>query len=700
MTSDSSEWRVGSWSSWLKMVLSIPLMVAGEVVEPLVTVIMVVNIVVGWCLSLAALLLAGWTFALYSLICRQVKVGLLPNQQVEAQQESNYQLELPQTLTAEWQSKFKFALQNSRAAKFILLFATMLATSLVIGDGILTPCVSVLSAVEGIQAASPSLTQGLLVWIAVAVLIFLFVVQGFGTDKVGYTFAPILSLWFVSIAIIGIYNFIKYDPSVVKAANPWQIVEYFKRNGKQAWVSLGGVIMCLTGTEALFADLGHFSVRSIQISMCFVVYPAIILQYSGQASYLRHNPGDVADAFYKSIPGPIYWPVFVIAVLAAIIASQSMISGTFSIIQQSLSLGCFPRVKVVHTSSKYEGQVYIPEVNYILMLACVCVTFGFQTTKKLSNAYGIAVVGVLVITSLFLVLVMTLIWKTHILLIIPYMLITLSIETVYLTSALYKFPDGGYVSLAFAAVLVAIMYTWNDVYRKKYYYEMDRKVSPEQVRDLAIQTKLHRIPGVAIFYSELVHGIPPIFKQYAMTIPALHSVLIFVSFKSLPINKVLLEEPFLFRRVPPRELHMFRCVVRYGYNDVGSQEQQQEPFEGMLVGKLKEFIMNELESELNICEEEIVEAKDSAVIATEREANGGGRRGVEGEIEALDEACRAGVVHLTAESEVVASRGSGLGKKVLINYGYNLLKRNSRQSNKVFDIPHERLLKVGMTYEL
>ncbi|GAB4861776.1 hypothetical protein Ancab_037031 [Ancistrocladus abbreviatus] len=157
-----------------------------------------------------------------------------------------------------------------------------------------------------------------------------------------------------------------------------------------------------------------------------------------------------------------------------------MISGTFSIIQQSLSLGCFPRVKVVHTSSKYEGQVYIPEVNYILMLACVCVTFEFRTTKKLSNAYGIAVVGVLVITSLFLVLIMTLIWKTHIPLIVPYMLITLSIEIVYLTSALYKFPDGGYVPLAFAAVIVAIMYTWNDVYRKKYYYVIDRKASPEQ----------------------------------------------------------------------------------------------------------------------------------------------------------------------------------------------------------------------------
>ncbi|KAG8371347.1 hypothetical protein BUALT_Bualt13G0078300 [Buddleja alternifolia] len=264
----------------------------------------------------------------------------------------------------------------------------MLGTSMVIGDGILAPSISVLSAVGGIKESASYMTEDMIVWISVAILIFLFMVQRFGTDKVGYTFAPILCVWFSFIAGIGIYNFFKYDPYVVKAINPMHIIDYFKRNKKRAWISLGGVVLCITGTEALFADLGHFSVRSVQISMCTLTYPALILAYMGQASFLRKNELLVADTFYKSIPEPLYWPMFVVAIFASVIASQAMISGTFSIIQQSLSLGCFPHVKIIHTSAKYPGQVYVLEINYFLMLASVCVTLGFRTTVKIGNAYG------------------------------------------------------------------------------------------------------------------------------------------------------------------------------------------------------------------------------------------------------------------------------------------------------------------------
>ncbi|BBH10371.1 high affinity K+ transporter 5, partial [Prunus dulcis] len=356
---------------------------------------------------------------------------------------------------------------------------------------------------------------------------------------------------------------------------------------KDAWISLGGIVLAITGTEALFADVGHFTVRSIQISMCAVTYPALILAYTGQASFLRNHHHLVNETFFKSIPGPLYWPMFVVAVLASIIASQAMISGTFSIIQQSLSLGCFPRVKIVHTSARYAGQVYIPEVNYLLMLACVGVTFGFRTTAKIGNAYGIAVVFVMTLTSSFLVLIMIMIWKTNIFLVISYVLVIGSVELMYLSSVLYKFDQGGYLPLAFAMVLMIIMFVWNDVHRRKYYYELDHKISPVQLKEIAVSANFCRMPGLAMFYSELVQGIPPIFNHYAANVPALHSVLVFVSIKSLPISKVPLEERFLFRRVEPKELNVFRCVARYGYTDVRNEH---EPFEGLLVEKLKEFI--------------------------------------------------------------------------------------------------------------
>ncbi|KAL6217265.1 hypothetical protein ACLB2K_010482 [Fragaria x ananassa] len=549
---------------------------------------------------------------------------------------------------------------------------------------------TVLSAVGGIKQATSAMTDDMIVWISVCILVCLFMAQRFGTDKVGYSFAPIICVWFTLIGGIGVYNFFKYDPTVLKALNPQYIVDYFKRNKGDAWISLGGIVLAITGTEALFADVGHFTVRSIQIK-------------------------------------PLYWPMFGVAVMASIIASQAMISGTFSIIQQSLSLGCFPRVKIVHTSTKYEGQVYIPEVNYLLMLACVGVTLVFRSTTKIGNAYGIAVVFVMTLTSAFLVLIMIMIWKTHILLIISYVLVIGSVELMYLSSVLYKFDQGGYLPLGFALLLMLIMFVWNDVHRRKYYYELDHKISPEKLRQLAVDKNFCRMPGLAMFYSELVQGIPPIFNHYAENVPALHSVLVFVSIKSLPISKVPMEERFLFRRVEPRELNVFRCVARYGYTDVRNEN---EPFEGLLVEKLKDFIRDDFwQSQTTMHKtngEKLKKEVSAELLGDDHELdNGNGHQENESEnedvkqvldddedqkkqqddvlgteIDAIDKAWRRGVVHLIGENEVTSAKGAGLAKRILIDYAYNFLTRNLRQSEKVFDIPHKRMLKVGMTYEL
>ncbi|XP_047337151.1 potassium transporter 5-like [Impatiens glandulifera] len=634
----------------------------------------------------------GGTFALYSLLCRYAKVGLIPSQEAADRDVSTFKLELPSNRLRR-ASMLKAKLEKSEFAKLFLLFATMLGTSMVIGDGVLTPCISVLSAVGGIKEATSVMTEGRIVWVSAGILIVLFSVQRFGTDKVGYTFAPIICIWLFFNASIGFYNFFHHDTSVIKAINPWYIFKYFQRNKKAAWISLGGVVLSTTGTEALFADVGHFSVKSIQISMCSVVYPAILLSYTGQASYLRKNSENVANVFFKSLPGPMYWPTFVVSVLAAIIASQALISGTFSIIQQSISLGCFPRVKIVHTSAKYQGQVYIPEVNYLLMVACVCVTLGFRTTAKIGNAYGIAVVFVMTLTSGFLVLIMIIIWKTNILIVITYVLIIGSVELLYLSSVLYKFDQGGYLPLVFAMFLMGTMFVWNDVYRRKYYYELQNKISPEKVKEMANDSNCVRMPGLAIFYSELVQGIPPIFKHYVGNVPALHSVLVFVSIKSLPISRVPPEERFLFRRINPRELSVFRCVVRYGYTDARNED---EPFEKLLVERLKEFVKEDgMFLVMSSGDED-----DQGENYNEEEWREDGReKENEREVELLNKAWLSGVVHLVGESDVVAGKGAGVVKSVLIE-SYNFLKRNLRQTEKMFDIPHQRMLKVGMTYEL
>ena len=304
------------------------------------------------------------------------------------------------------------------------------------------------------------------------------------------------------------------------------------------------------------------------------------------------------------------------------------------------------------------------------------------------------------LTSAFLVLIMIMIWKSHILLVISYVLVIGSVELLYLSSVFYKFDQGGYLPLAIAIVLMTIMYIWNDVHRRKYFYELDHKISLEKLNEIATDKNLCRMPGLAMFYSELVQGIPPIFKHYVENVPALHSILIFLTIKSLPISKVPVEERFLFRRVEPRDQNMFRCVVRYGYIDVRSED---EPFEKMLVERLKQFIINDFwfsqrklsngknDGELEV--EFFNEEDENEEVEHVKEE-------LEREIEAMDQASHAGIVHLIGENEVVARKGAGIGKRFLINYAFNFLKKNLRQTENVFEIPQKRMLKVGMTYEL
>ncbi|KAK9081526.1 hypothetical protein Syun_030850 [Stephania yunnanensis] len=600
----------------------------------------------------------GGTFALYSLICRHAKVSLIPTQQVEDNELSNYRLEAPNRRLSR-ASKVKSMIEKSHFAKMCLLLMTMLGTSMIIGDGILTPCISVLSSVQGIRVVKSSLTDTTVMWISAAILFVLFQFQRFGTQKVGYSFAPILTTWFMFIAGIGVYNFFKYDPSIIKAINPMYIVYYFKRSKKEAWLSLGGVILCLTGSEALFADLGHFSVHSIQISTCLVVYPSVLLAYTGQVSYLREHMNDVSEAFYKSVP-----------VLASIIASQALISASYSIVQQSLALGCFPRVKVMHTSTKYKGQVYIPDINYLLMIACIGVTLGFKDTTKIGNAYGLAVVFVMTLTSALLVLLMVMIWKTHILFIIIYVATIYLFELLILSAVLFKFVDGGYLPLAFSGILMGVMYTWNYVYRKKYFYELENKVTVEKLEQIASDPSIKRIPGVGVFYSTLVHGISPIFTHYVENVPALHTVLVFTSIKSVPISEIPIEERFLFRRISRNDLCIFQCVVRYGYKDA---RRGWDSFGEMLVERLKQFVREEeKEKEMKEKELQVIE----------------------------DEFKNDGVTCLIGESEAVPLKGSSLAKTWIINYFYHFLRKVTRRQEEMDGIPYKRLLKVGMTYEL
>ncbi|KAJ3697209.1 hypothetical protein LUZ61_000914 [Rhynchospora tenuis] len=634
----------------------------------------------------------GGTFALYSLISRYAKISLVPNQQAEDALVSNYHLEgvTPELKRAHW---LKEKLEKGLAAKILIFACTILATSMVMGDGVLTPLIS-----DQVD------------WISAAIFVALFVAQRFGTDKVGYSFAPIVSLYFLFIGGIGLYNLVHYDIGVLRAFNPKYIIDYFSRNGKQGWISLGGILLCYTGTEAMFADLGHFNVRAVQIGFSCALFPAVSLAYIGQAAYLRKHPEDVASTYYKSIPSPLYWPVFVVSVAAAIIASQAMISGAFAIVSQSQTLGCFPRVKVLHTSKKYEGQVYIPEVNFALAVACIILTFLYKDTTKIGNAYGIAVTAVMFITTIFLTLVMLLIWRTSIWWIILFFTIFGSAELIFLSSALYKFKQGGYFPIAVAGFLMSIMGIWHYVYVKKYWYELTNMVTKDKLEELTKRYTIGRIPGIGFLYSELAQGIPPIFAHLVEKVPYIHSVLVFVSVKTLPIPYVSSEERFIFRQAGPIEQRLFRCIARYGYND---KKEDANVFADTMIEQLKKYVHDEslfaqtTEQQLN--NENIrqrpraqstVHVEERLEQVTEPQTEQSEPQHIHESKQIYEQELANGVVYLLGETEVRAEPNSNIFKKILVNYFYNFLKKNFRQGEKVLLIPRDQILKVGMVYEI
>ncbi|XP_034923184.1 putative potassium transporter 12 isoform X2 [Populus alba] len=659
---------------------------------------------------------------------------MLPNRQPADENISSFKLKLP-TPELERALKIKETLEKRSSLKTLLLLLVLTGTSMVIGDGILTPAMSVMSAVSGLQGEISGFGTNAVVVVSIIILVGLFSIQQFGTGKVGFLFAPVLGLWFVSLGSIGIYNLVKHDISVIKALNPAYIYFFFKKNSGAAWSALGGCVLCITGAEAMFADLGHFSVEPIQIAFTCVVFPCLLLAYMGQASYLMKYPDSASRIFYDSVPESLFWPVFVIATLAAMIASQAMISATFSCVKQAMSLGCFPRLKIVHTSRKLMGQIYIPVINYFLMIMCIVVVSIFRRTTDIANAYGIAEVGVMIVSTTLVTLVMLLIWQTNFFLALCFPLVFGSVELVYLSAVLSKIKEGGWLPLVFATFFLCVMYTWNYGSVLKYQSEVREKISMDFMLELGSTLGTVRVPGIGLLYNELVQGIPSIFGQFLLSLPAIHSTIVFVCIKYVPVPVVPQEERFLFRRVCPKDYHIFQCVARYGYKDV--RKVDHHVFEQLLVESLEKFLRREaqdlaMESNLN-------EHFDDSVSERSRDSGAAGGDGTEElrvplmhdhrledpgtsipedtssalpasvmssdedpgleyELSALREAMDSGFTYLLAHGDVRAKKNSIFFKKLVINYFYAFLRNNCRAGAANMSVPHMNIMQVAMTY--
>ncbi|RCV13182.1 hypothetical protein SETIT_2G327100v2 [Setaria italica] len=659
----------------------------------------------------------GGTFALYSLICRNAKASLLPNQLPSDTRISSFNLKVP-SVELERSLKIKERLETSSMLKKLLLMLVLFGTSMVIADGVVTPAMS-----------------GEVVMITVAFLIVLFSLQRFGTSKVGLAVGPALFIWFCCLAGIGIYNIRIYGSEVLHAFNPVYIYYYFERNPTQAWMSLGGCLLCATGSEAMFADLCYFSVRSVQLTFVFLVLPCLLLGYLGQAAFLMENLTKSQQVFFLSIPGQAFWPVVFVATLAALIASRAMTTAIFSTIKQATALGCFPRLKIIHTSRKFMGQIYIPVMNWFLLVSCLAFVTVFGSINEIGNAYGMAELGVMMMTTVLVTIIMLLIWQVNIVVVLCFLTLFLGLELFFFSSVLGSAADGSWVLLVFAAVLYLVMYIWNYGTKLKYETEVKQKLSMDLLMQLGCNLGTVRAPGIGLLYNELVRGVPSIFSHFLTTLPAMHSMIIFVCIKWVPVPVVPQNERFLFRRVCPKNYHMFRCIARYGYKDVRKENPQ--AFEQLLIESLEKFIRREaqersLESDHNDdtdSEEEIASSSsrvlvgpngsiyslgvplaesagaDNSALGSSASFDYGslddamnGRRSLDNELSFIHKAKESGVVYLLGHGDIRARKESFFLKKLVINYFYAFLRKNCRRGIATLSIPHTRLMQVAMQY--
>ncbi|MCC7305072.1 MAG: potassium transporter Kup [Alphaproteobacteria bacterium] len=442
----------------------------------------------------------------------------------------------------------------------LVFFLALVGTGLFYGDAMITPAISVLSAVEGLKLIAPDF-DGMILPFSIFILFFLFLLQKKGTASVSILFGPIMVVWFLTLGLLGI-SWIVYHPDILFSFNPVYAIAFLWAHGSLSLVVLGSVFLAVTGAEALYADLGHFGRKPIQVAWLVLVFPCLLLNYMGQGALLLEVPAALDNPFYRLVPEWGLWPLLALATSATIIASQAMITGAYSVTRQAMNLGLLPRMEVQHTSEEQEGQVYMPKINNILLAGVVFLCLVFHTSSALASAYGIAVIGTIAVGSILAFIVL---WKVKkknpwlsALFILPFFII----EMVFVTANLLKLFDGGIFPLMFAAVLVIAMLVW--VKGSRYLHKKAQR-GTIQLSDLVEQLEREPLPmvtGTAVYLTS-----DPAYVPIAMSQNMKHN-------KILHENNIILSViPSQFPRVPesqrvmiqPISSHMTRIFVNYGF---------------------------------------------------------------------------------------------------------------------------------------
>jgi KUP system potassium uptake protein len=432
--------------------------------------------------------------------------------------------------------------------------------ALLYGDGVITPAISVLSAVEGLKVATPVFVP-YIVPITVVILAALFLVQPFGSGRVGVAFGPVLLVWFACLGALGLYG-IAGNPGVLAALSPHHAIAFFVAHGWHGFGVLGAVILCVTGGEALYADMGHFGVKPIRAMWYALVLPSLVLCYLGQGAFLLAHPGRVAQVFFNTAPAWGRIPLVVVATLATVVASQALITAVFSLTHQAIQLGYCPRMRVRHTSAETIGQIYLPAVNWALMVGCVLVVLEFRSSSRLAAAYGLAVAGTMLITTLLFALVARHLWRWSLPAVAAVAGLFLVVDLAFLGANLLKVADGGWLPLLLGGGVFLALTTWKR--GKLLAAEAAGKdvVSLDEVHRRLVSGRVPRVPGTAVFLAKRPDGAPATLLNHIKFNQALHERVVLLTMRTRPVPRVPERERFV---AEPSEAGFSRVVASYGF---------------------------------------------------------------------------------------------------------------------------------------
>jgi len=411
----------------------------------------------------------------------------------------------------------------------------ILGAGLLVGEGIITPAISVLSAVEGLEVATKAASPFILP-LACLILFILFFFQHRGTANIGKLFGPIMTLWFLTLAALGIAAIVQ-APQILLAVNPLHAYHFFVTNKFQSFVVFGSVVLCITGCEALYADLGHFGRKAIRFSWLGLVFPSLLCNYFGQTALLLKYPEMAFNPFYGLVPKLLLYPMVGLATMATVIASQALISGIFSLTQQAVDLGYSPRFLIVHTSYEIKGQIYVPAVNYALMAGCLLVVIGFRESSGLAGAYGLSVTGTMNITSTLFFILITRGWGWSLWKALPLLALFLAFDLSYFLANLLKVVDGGWFTLLTAGVLTLIMTTWRTG-RAELFQRIGTRLPLNLFLEDLARHNIPRVKGTAVFMSVTPEGTSPVLLHHLKHTKVLHEKVVLLSLLSANIPNV------------------------------------------------------------------------------------------------------------------------------------------------------------------